>query len=153
MPNDKRILIVFLLVTSVPLFIQHPTTNDNQSLALNLDKQAFDYYSLVLTWPNSFCRLNKCNFSPIPNDFTIHGFWLDNVTQQLMFCRDKPAFNINIMLMHTIVSVIFPFFLKKKKKLWLLLLPFPNKSNLFQQVQVYIEDPVSVSYNTYWLPM
>ncbi|GFZ19199.1 hypothetical protein Acr_27g0009380 [Actinidia rufa] len=32
-------------------------------------------FTLVLTWPNGFCRVNPNCYRPVPQDFTLHGFW------------------------------------------------------------------------------
>ncbi|KAL3844983.1 hypothetical protein ACJIZ3_002386 [Penstemon smallii] len=80
-----KIIIVCLLVTFLPLFQNQPD---------------FDYYSLVLQWPNSFCRLNPntCKINSVPLDLTIQGLWPNNFTDDhLEFCRDLPAFNYTIV--------------------------------------------------------
>ncbi|KAL3845018.1 hypothetical protein ACJIZ3_002421 [Penstemon smallii] len=105
MPNNKGILILFFIVIYIPLFLQYPTTNNNQSM-VNLDNQGFDYYRLVLTWPKSFCRQFQCNFHQTPLDFTIHGFWPDNFDEALADCRDNPAFNIRIISLNLRESLL-----------------------------------------------
>ncbi|KAL3812973.1 hypothetical protein ACJIZ3_014241 [Penstemon smallii] len=59
----------------------------------------FEYFSLVLQWPNSFCHLHadKCNIYPVPRDFTIHGLWPDNVTVELRDCITAPIFDPTIL--------------------------------------------------------
>ncbi|KAJ7974639.1 Ribonuclease [Quillaja saponaria] len=34
----------------------------------------YDYFKLVLRWPNSYCKTNPCRRT-VPQHFTIHGLW------------------------------------------------------------------------------
>nr|Q38716.1 RecName: Full=Ribonuclease S-2; AltName: Full=S2-RNase; AltName: Full=Stylar glycoprotein 2; Flags: Precursor [Antirrhinum hispanicum]CAA65319.1 S2-RNase [Antirrhinum hispanicum] len=53
----------------------------------------FDYFKLVLQWPNSYCSLKTthCPRTRLPSQFTIHGLWPDNKSWPLSNCRDTSA--------------------------------------------------------------
>nr|Q40381.1 RecName: Full=Ribonuclease S-7; AltName: Full=S7-RNase; AltName: Full=Stylar glycoprotein 7; Flags: Precursor [Nicotiana alata]AAA87898.1 S7-RNase [Nicotiana alata] len=51
---------------------------------------AFEYMQLVLQWPTAFCHTTPCK--RIPNNFTIHGLWPDNVSTTLNYCAAKENF-------------------------------------------------------------
>ena len=50
--------------------------NMNAETVINSKLKHFDYFYLVMQWPNSFCNPGKisCN-RPIPNHFIVHGLW------------------------------------------------------------------------------
>lgn len=47
-----------------------------------VEADKFDYFTLSLQWPVTFCRLNKarCKMSLMPEFWTIHGLWPSNST-------------------------------------------------------------------------
>ena len=50
--------------------------NMNAETVINSKLKHFDYFYLVMQWPNSFCTWGKVSCQqPIPKDFTVHGLW------------------------------------------------------------------------------
>ncbi|KAK4490237.1 hypothetical protein RD792_000897 [Penstemon davidsonii] len=79
---EKTIFLILLIITSIPISHQKP----REWVAAN-----FDYYKLVLMWPNTFCSINQCGIYSVPLEFTIHGYWPDNKTILLEFCGGRPG--------------------------------------------------------------
>ncbi|KAJ7974643.1 Ribonuclease [Quillaja saponaria] len=64
----KLVLVgLYILLVGFQVFCQ---VEDDEN---EVDQQ-YDYFKLVLRWPNSYCKTNTCR-KTVPQRFTIHGLW------------------------------------------------------------------------------
>ncbi|GMY21793.1 ribonuclease 1-like [Fagus crenata] len=72
----------------------HGRTYESESITMKVRVKApsspqkeYDYFSLVLRWPKSFCNTGSVTCtSPIPDYFTVHGLWPQLYNGQITTC-------------------------------------------------------------------
>ena len=58
------------------LAVKAPSNTTRKAPTFTPRKYEYDYFSLVLQWPESFCSTGGVTcISPIPHNFTVHGLW------------------------------------------------------------------------------
>ncbi|GMY21816.1 ribonuclease S-7-like [Fagus crenata] len=99
---------VFLLVLVIGIVHHsHGRTYESESITINgtdtlpvkapapsNPQKNYDYFSLVLQWPKSFCNTGAVTCtSPIPNYFTVHGLWPQLYNGQWTNCNSDTKLN------------------------------------------------------------
>ena len=110
--KKMAVLLVFLLVLVIGIVHHsHGRTYESESITINGNTDTlavkapsnspkkYDYFSLVLQWPKSFCNTGgvTCT-SPIPNYFILHGLWPQLYNGQITICNSAIKLNYTEVL-------------------------------------------------------